>query len=194
MADLHSSVLLHEYTQRLIRIKARQMTIRPGFSRSDYDDLEQELACFLLQRVGRFDPGRASLETFVSRVVDSAVATILRDRNRIKRGAGQAPASLDTPVTQADGAAASPRDLLTEADSRRRTGTSPDEPVTVRDRAEAVERAVRGLPRDLREICRRLTCGAPASVARDLDMSRRQVRKAIEEIRRHFDDAGLGDL
>ena len=86
-----------------------------------------------------------------------------------------------------------PRDLLSEADLRRRTGTVPADAFLTLERDEALRHAVRRMSPWLREVCRRLAAGNVTAVARDMGISRRQVRKAIRDIRRHFEQAGLGD-
>jgi len=64
--------VLTEYAESSIRVKARQLTRRPEFNRSDREDLEQELWLALLSQAGQYDPKRASLHTFIDRVVASA--------------------------------------------------------------------------------------------------------------------------
>ncbi|MBE3123871.1 MAG: hypothetical protein IMZ65_03630, partial [Planctomycetes bacterium] len=79
------AALTTKYVQTLIRIKARAVARQPGFSQSDQDDLEQDLAIHVLKQAHYFDPDRGSVRTFIARVVDSAVAMMLRDRRRLKR-------------------------------------------------------------------------------------------------------------
>jgi len=50
------------------------------------------------------------------------------------------------------------------------------------------------LPPDLQDLCRRLIDIPAASVAREMGISRRQLRKAIERIRLNFEAAGLKDF
>jgi biotin operon repressor len=46
------------------------------------------------------------------------------------------------------------------------------------------------LPPHLQEIAARLVSATEAAIARDLGISRRQVRNAVETIRAHFQKAG----
>lgn len=189
----HRGAVLTEYAQSLIKFKARQLSRRPGFSRSDEEDVAQELTVHLLSKAHQFDPNRASVNTFADRVIRSAIAMLLRDRRRQKRAAGFAATSLEDIPAQSGGDVESLRDMLTEADLRRRIGIAASD----QDRADliaAVVEAMRSLPAADQETCRRLIEGSKASVARDLRVSRRQIRNAIERIRRHFEAAGLGDF
>lgn len=189
-APAHDAVLT-AYAKSLIQIKARQLSHKAGFNRSDEDDLRQELTMHLLRQAHRFDPGRASVNTFIARVVGSYVVTLLRRRARSKRAPGYFTQSLDQPVGNADGKVAVLRDRLSEADLGRRTGRGPDNSTERRDLADAVSQAIASLPVELQDICSRLGEGTIASVARDLGVSRCQVAKAIARIREHFRASGL---
>ncbi|UCC31266.1 MAG: sigma-70 family RNA polymerase sigma factor [Phycisphaerales bacterium] len=181
------------YAQSLIRFKARQLSRKPGFSRTDEDDVAQELKAHLLAQAHHFDPNRGTANTFAAQVIRTAVAMLLRDRRRQKRAADFAAISLERTHARPDEEVVSLREVLTEWDLRRRIGTAASE----HDRAEliaAVVEAVRSLPASDQEICQRLIGGTMTSVARDLGVSRRQVRKAVERIRRHFEASGLEDF
>ena len=183
--------VLTAYAKSLIKFKARQLSQKPGFSRSDQEDVAQDLTAYLLARAHLFDPNRASVNTFANRVIKSAIAMMLRDRRRQKRAAGFAAQSLEQTYVRQDQGIASLRDVLRPSDLGRRTGTGDEE-----HRAKtvlAVIEAVRSLPPDLQDLCRRLIDGTAASAARELGISRRQVRNAIERLRRHFEAAGLED-
>lgn len=184
---------LSAYAQSLIKFKARQLSRKPGFSRSDEEDVAQELTARLLAQAPLYDPKRASANTFAERVIKSAVAMLLRDRRRLKRAAGFTAQSLEQTYVAQDHGIASLREMLRPSDLCRRTGAG-----EVDDRrAEAIALVVdafRSLPPDLQDICRRLTDGTPAGTARDLRISRRQVQNAIERVRRHFEAADLGDF
>src|SRR4051812_1985208 len=84
------------YARNLIQRKARQISRRAGFSRSDVQDIEQDLTLALLRKLPQFDPRRgASPDTFADRVIISAVKMMLRDAGRQKRAAGRHARSLN---------------------------------------------------------------------------------------------------
>ena len=74
------NVLFTKYAQSCVRFKARQLSRRSEFRRCDEDDLRQELWLLLLREAHRFDPRRASLNTFVDRVLQTAAGMIVRGR------------------------------------------------------------------------------------------------------------------
>lgn len=72
---------LGKYADRLIRTKARELVLRPGFTGSEQDDIEQELALDLLVRLPKYDPAKARKTTFMARVVEHRIATLIEERN-----------------------------------------------------------------------------------------------------------------
>lgn len=187
------AALLSEYARGLIRYKARQLSRKPTFNRSDEEDIEQDLTVHLLSQAHRFDPKRASANTFAARVVESAVKMMLRNRRRKKRAAGFSAQSIDCAGSRPPDDAGSLREVLSDADGRRRTGTTAGDPEQV-ERLAAVLDAYQSLPPELQDVCRRLIDSPAASIARELGISRRQVRNTIERIRSYFESTGLGDF
>jgi len=185
--------VLTAYAKSLIKYKARQLTRKPEFSRSDEEDVAQELTVYLLTRAHLFDPNRALSKTFADRVIKSAIAMMLRDRRRLKRAPGFSAQSIEQTGARPDEPVDTLRDALTEADLRRRLGTAVDD----HNRSEAIAavlEAFQSLPSDLQDLCHRLIAGSEAATAREMGISRRQLRKAIERIRVHFESTGLKDF
>ena len=65
------------YAVALIRCKAKQLIRRAEFKGMDSEDLEQEMMLDLLQRLPQYDASRASRNTFIARVVEHKVATLI---------------------------------------------------------------------------------------------------------------------
>lgn len=179
--------ILTRYAQIVIRQKARQLCRRSGFSRSDEEDLAQELTLRLLQKEHLYDPARgATLETFADRVISSAVKMILRDRRRLKRAASITALSLDSTAVLDDGKPALLCQIVSDADraritlSERHTDDSAD-----------ILALLNSLPAPLADLARRLTQGSVASAARELRVSRHQVYALIAQLRQHCEQAGL---
>jgi len=184
--------VLTRYARSLIRFKARQLIRRPGFSRADQEDLEQDLWAAVLTQAANFDPERASLNTFINRVVNTTVAIILRERRRLKRAEGLRARSLDDPSSR-DERGNVPAATLCESDDRRRSHDRSHDTSCRPDIADAVQQALQQMPAHLQDICRRVMGASPTSVARDMDTSRRQLRKALNEAKSYFQDAGFED-
>jgi hypothetical protein len=185
--------VFNEYARTLIRVKARQLVHRSGFSRSDQDDLEQKLVLHLLSQARHYDRDRASINTFIARVVDSGVAMLLRKRKRQKRAPGLSAQSLELLVGDSSGKPQPLGATLSDEDRDRRLSRRSLSDLALYVDAEAFDFAIRGLPSHLLEIVRRVMESSPAAAARDLGISRRQVTAALVAVREHFERAGFGD-
>lgn len=170
--------VLNDYARKVIRIKARQLAQRRELRGSDRDDIEQELTLELLKQAHHFDIRRASLNTFVARVIDTAVAMLLRARRARKRAGESTTRSLD-----AVGASGDPEGVPVPDDA-------PGPPVRAADaeRDARFRTAIATLPEPLRRLWERLLVGTPTAAARDLGISRRQVRGGIAAIRKHLEE------
>jgi len=71
---------IDKYAADLIRHKARQLVGKAGFTEDDRPDLEQELMIDLLQRMRHFNPAKAKKTTFMARIVERHISTILEAR------------------------------------------------------------------------------------------------------------------
>lgn len=184
--DDRSHTGLNGYASGLIKFKARQLSRRSGFSQTDRADLEQELWTDLLDRLPRYNPGKASLNTFIARVVDRKVATILRYHLAAMRSPARNEASLNEPVLDCDGRVVERHQTTPEA-----AGTYQRIQDLRRDLAEV--RA--SLPTDiLRAIMDEIGLGGTVnSIAADMGLSRRVVERHVSDLRRIFEDAGLRD-
>ena len=68
------------FAARAIRYKARQLAGRHGFSRSEREDIEQELRLDLLRRLSKFNPAIAPWNVFVRTLVERQTATLVAQR------------------------------------------------------------------------------------------------------------------
>jgi RNA polymerase sigma-70 factor (ECF subfamily) len=188
-----SHEILSDYARTLIRVKARQLVRRPEFTACESEDLEQEIALRILAQLQRFDPSRSSIKTFISRVANSAVAMLIRDRGRIKRNGGEGVQieSLEKSVDQPDGSAAPLWATVSEEDSHRRHQTRPLSASEALELKLDVATALAQLPPELRSICEQLMEGNQADCRRVSQLSRRKFHAAIHLIREQFSKSGL---
>ena len=186
------SVVFTEYAKSCVRVKARQLSQRSEFRQSDEDDLQQDLWLTLLNESRRFDPQRASLNTFVDRVVNSAACMILRRPYRQKRAQGRRALSLERTRVAVSGEVKKPlAHFISDADLARRIGATRSDETARHDDAKAFDHAVDAMPDDVRDVCRQVMGGSISSAARELGMSRRQVREALQAARPYFERAGF---
>jgi hypothetical protein len=189
----HPQQIVTEYARTLIRVKAKQLVRRPGFSRSDQSDVEQDLVVHLLCQAEHFDPARASLNTFIANVVDSAVAMLIRERGRVKRNpAGDAEVqSLADKVPQPDGPPEALARVISQFDLERRTGAASPPDLQLFELADDVASVIPTLPPALQEVCRSLLSRNRMETEAELGISRRRLQAAMTLIREHFEKTGL---
>jgi RNA polymerase sigma-70 factor (ECF subfamily) len=184
--------ILDGYARDVIRHKARQLIGKYGFTRDDYDDLQQEMMLDLLRRLGKYDPSRAGLSTFVARIVDRKVSTLIRHQRQEKRDYRRPVCSLDAQVEDQDGQARGLDEVLSQ--------DAFDDEVARHDRPSAERLDLRldlslvldELPDDLRQLALRLQTRTVAEIARELGVPRSTLyEKGIARLRKIFEDKGL---
>jgi RNA polymerase sigma-70 factor (ECF subfamily) len=184
--------ILDGYARDVIRHKARQLIGKYGFTRDDYDDLQQEMMLDLLRRLGKYDPSKAGLSTFVARIVDRKVSTLIRHQRQEKRDYRRPICSLDAQVEDQDGQARGLDEVLSQ--------DAFDDAVARHDRPQAERLDLRldlslvldELPDDLRQLALRLQTRTVAEIARELGVPRSTLyEKGIARLRKIFEDKGL---
>jgi RNA polymerase sigma-70 factor (ECF subfamily) len=164
------------YASNLIKHKARRLIGRYGFTRSDYEDIQQELKLHVLQRMRHFDPRRGSMTTFLNRIVENKLASVIRHRTATKRHCCRVTSLDDMRASRGDveladfAVAESPRDLATDL-----TG------------------AIDKLEPDDRRLANLLMNGTLLEAARRLGITRASARRRVAVLRELFTDAGIDE-
>jgi RNA polymerase sigma-70 factor (ECF subfamily) len=182
---------LDEYSVRLIRRKAQQLVGRAGFVEADRHDLEQEFAVDLLRRMPRFDPNRAKRETFISRILEHRVATLVESQKAGVRDYRCNAGSLDEAAQGDGGDASDSPPVLDDPEYRRETAAASRRSEDLRALRVDLHRALANLPVELRSLCARLGNSTVSEVAREQGVSRSSVYEAIGRIRARLERAGL---
>jgi len=192
MAD-RCDIVTNPFTATLIRIKAHQLCRRTDFSRSDYDDLKQDMLLYLLQKAHLYDSMRGSVEAFVTNAVNTWVGLHLRHRARDKRREGYRAISLEGAFIEHDGQTDPLGTVLGEEDLRRRTLRSSLSSIELIELQDAIQCVLKTLTPSERSLLVHVATHGVASAARQRHVSRRQINKALTQMRTRFMDAGLGD-
>ena len=184
--------ILDGYARAVIRHKARQLIGKYGFTRDDYDDLQQDMMLDLLRRLGKYDPSKAGLSTFVARVVDRKISNLIRHQRQEKRDYRQQVCPLDAQVEDQDGHVRGLEDILSQ-DAYDAEVERHGQPETERlDLRIDLKLVLDDLPDDLRELARRLQTRTVAEIARELGVPRSTLyEKGIASLRKIFEDNGL---
>ena len=73
----------------LIKRKAIELSRHKGFSRSDREDIEQDLRLHLHRMWTRYDPARSEPHTFATRIINNKAASMVRLTCNQKAGAAE---------------------------------------------------------------------------------------------------------
>ena len=188
--------LATSYVQQLIQAKARQIVRRRRmFTASERPDLEQELTIHVVRRAHLFDPARGSVNTFIARVVDSAVAMILRERKRFKHAIARDACSLEEEVRHDDTVVGTLGELLNESDGCRRTGGEVADERGRIDLQADTRQLLSDLPPWVQKVAMCLSeTPHEATASRAMGLSRRQIRRAMDMIRSRFRTSGFSEI
>ena len=159
----NSYLELGTYANDLIRSKARQLIGKEGFTSADGDDLEQDLALDLLRRLEKFDPAKSKRTTFMTRVVEHRIATIIEERRAACRDWRRCRDSLDDPFFQDEDEYNSHVKYRLDP----RTRTADDIALTI-----DLDAALASLPAELRDLWNRLLDSNIHRVSKETGISR----------------------
>jgi len=178
---------LGEDARKLIRCKARRLVGCYGFTVSDVQDIEQDLALDLLRRLPKYDPSRARISTYISRLVEHCIATLIEKRNAECRDWSQCRDSLDAPARGGD-----PEDTALGEHYADPNNPTSDDIAARLDIADVLAQ----LPPELRDTWEVCLHENVTSAARRLGVCRGTVYVRLGRIREAFAAAGVrpGDV
>lgn len=176
---------LGDYARDLIKNKARQIIGKAGFRASDLEDIEQELALDLIIRLPKYDPLRARQSTFMARIVEHKISSLISERYAQCRDWRRCQTSLDEPTSSNS---ASNEETL----GAQMSDTAADTPEDT-DLLVDIQAALETLPDDMRDLWERLLRGNVRQVAQDLGLSRTTPYSRIKKLRQLLVEAGLDE-
>jgi RNA polymerase sigma factor (sigma-70 family) len=190
MAESHN-VVSDPFTVTFIRVKARQLCRRSDFSWSDYEDLQQDMRVYLLEKAHLFDPERGTVEAFVTQILRTWVAMQLRYRSREKRRDSFKALSLERTRVECDGDITALGVILVDEDGRRLSRYYTLSETERFELREAIDHAMGNLDPKDQEILTHVAEHGVASASRAFGVSRRQIDNAVSRARAQFEKAGL---
>lgn len=177
---------LTPYLTALIEVKARQLVGKTGFTQDDIKDIEQDLTQDLLERLPKFDPAKATLNTFADRMVGRRICNLMRDRQADMRDWRREAFSLDEEIETDEGSTARHEffsqdkvDLRKEPGDRRRL----ERENLQMDMSAVLE----GLTPELRRVAEMLMTQSVTEVACELGIARSTFRdRYLSQLREVF--------
>ena len=184
---------LSDYAIRLIQHRARRLVALAGFPPDDIEDIQQDLALDLWERLPKFDPAKATCNTFVTRVVDRKVAKLIRRRNSEMRDPRREDFSLNECIDDGEGGTIERGQIIAADEADRRLGRQARSDQETVELALDVEGALKQLPDNLRRLCELLKTGTISDAARAMGVPRTTLNDWVKKIGKFFEAAGLRD-
>jgi len=184
---------LTPYLTALIEVKARQLVGKAGYTSDDLKDIEQELTQDLLERLPKFDPARASPNTFADRVVGRKACNLLRDRQADMRDWRREAYSLNEEI-ETDEGSTERLDFISQDEVDLRMGLY-DCPAAERSHLQLdLDAVLDGLTPELRRVAEMLMTQSVAEVACELGIARSTFRdRYLAQLREVFAANRLND-
>ncbi|NQT19507.1 MAG: RNA polymerase subunit sigma-24 [Planctomycetes bacterium] len=184
---------ISDYAARLIRHKARQLAGKAGFTRSDTEDIEQELAVDLLERLPKFDSAKATKNTFSACVIERKISNLIRHRTQQMRDRRRESFSLNDLIKDDNGAAVERGLTIDHEDAGFRRGTRRRTREEEEHLRLDVSLVISALPSDLGKLAELLKTHTITQAAEKLGVPRTTLYGAVERLRLLFEQACLGD-
>ena len=162
------------FARELAWQKALRVIGRCGLAPDDRDDVASQLVATFYSRFGKFDSGRASVQTYASRVMDKELASILRYRLAVRRKHGVEESFPDDAREMVDGIT----DQMPTSIERQQFWLD-------------VERALAPFPSALLDMARALCWYTPSEMSRVPGQSRTVIYRRMRRLRSALHGAGI---
>ncbi len=190
--DSNPNPELDDYAVQLIKHKARQLVGRVGYTKHDREDIEQDLTVDLLHRLPKFDPTKATRNTFIARVVEHGVARLIERREAMMRDYRLCIGSLNDHIVIGEDEHIERGDLLNRDTYMESVGNpvmSLAERVAMR---VDLERLLATLPPELRDLWARVEEGQNfTDISQETGIPRGTLYDRMKKLRKLAEDAGL---
>jgi len=183
---------LDDYARETIRHKARQLIGKYRFTRDDFEDLQQNMTLDLLERLPKFDPDKATHSTFVARVVEHKISSLIRHRTQEMRDYRREAFSVNEAIKDGNGGTVERAQTISQDELSLRTGKyrRPEgDRINLRLDLSFI---MAGLPPELQHLAKLLQTYSIAETARRLGVPRSTLYETgIARLREIFEDKGL---
>ena len=181
----------YDYAIRLIKFKVRSLIGEYGFTESDSEDLQQDLLIYLLEHLPQYDSTRATQRTFMDRLLDNEIRTMIKHRRCRKRDCNTKFTSINQTISGDDGDPLSIEDLISYDNCMLHNGLITHTATELGDMRIDVELALSSLPNKLRSLCERLKTQSITEIITETGECRNSVNYKIRRIKKLLGNTGL---
>ena len=187
-----AGLVLGDFEFGIIKRKAKQLVGRAGFKQQDIGDLEQELMLQLIQGLQTYDSEIAHQKSFVTAIVERAVATILRDAKAGKRDHGDLQ-SLEVLVAVTGESPTRLGATMGDREYNRRRGRHPRTAEELQSLASDLADVIGSLLEDEQQLAEKLKTETISGSARELGIPRTTLNDAVRRLETRFRQSHVED-
>lgn len=176
----------------IVQRKARQIIGRAGYRNSDRNDLEQMLLMRLVQALKSFNSDKAHRHSFVTAVVERAVASILRNA-RAKKRDHHNTTSLNSAGDTVGNGTSELVNHITDRELSARRGQHPRSQEELAQLASDIAEVMDQLPIELRRFCERLKHASITEISSEMGVPRTTLYGLKRRLLKRFEQSGLRD-
>jgi RNA polymerase sigma-70 factor (ECF subfamily) len=185
---------IDKYAVWFIKRKAKQLVGQVGFTEADREDLEQELIFDLLCHLPNFDPDRASRNTFINRVVEYKVITIIKAQKVGKRDYQLLTYSLNECMEDKNGNQVEHIDNVNQNDYFIKMGKASHSLEELRELSIDIKKIIGNLPPNLHALCQLLPEKTKSEISQSMGVSRITLYKLIKKLRKILEEKEIQDF
>lgn len=191
MFQTHPFEGLDDYAVNLIRYKTRRLIGQAGYTRSDQEDIEQDLSLHLRRQLPKHNARKGTLKTFINTVLDNKIRTMVSARLTSQYDFRQHDYSVDEMIEANTGDVVSRAEAIDAEEYLMATGRLNRRVLEAVELRLDVRCAVSRLPADLRNLCARLHEQTIVDIAREDGVSRHKIDELRCRIGQVFLEHGL---
>ena len=181
------------FARKCIRFTARRLVGRYGFTQADEEDLVQELTIHVLKQLPKYDADRASIKTFITRIVNNRASELVARTIAAKRDARCVIYSLNEPIDPSNTDGGERVDGLSGDEYAARLGVRSNTSMVMLEMYIDLDKISGRLPVQERRVLDRLRCDTSVDeIARELGVHRSTVYERMTSIRKRIRRAGYG--
>lgn len=180
------------FAWQYIRQQALLLVQHPGFKPSERRNIESELWTVLVRKAPGFDPSRGQESTFIARIVDARIRSLVRWRIAAKRHFRHDGQSLNEMISDAGGNLVELGETLDAETAKNHLGQYHRSETELTDLRLDLEHVLSLLNDDgVHQLARLLMVMSRHAASKEPGQSRRKVAKHFEKLRELIEDSDL---
>lgn len=180
-----------DYARTFIKLRAVKLKEILGLSRSDIDDLRQDLTIHLIERMPLYDPEKSTPKGFIVMVLNNRIRTIIRLHRESMEALNLATLSLDEEFSDDDNQPIQRFETIDEEESLLSAGLIRRRMLDHVEMKADVARFLEKLPKRLLDLCLLLQEKPIAQAARETGLSRQKIHDELVRMRLFAEQSGL---